>query len=199
MTGDLEFGDDWGVVQRSSANGTTLDFSAVTGGLFFTIDGDSVTVGYLDSNRGASLTYDAAGQSYAILGSRASDKFLILDDSRTTSIDGRGGEDFVRFDSTVAATHAGATTTAIRADLSTFAVSNVENMTGQVSLGAGLRNEIVEAIGKWNTVATQFIAGESASARIPFLGLSLVEAFGRGFSATPPVDVAAAKSFAADL
>ncbi|HND53377.1 MAG TPA: pentapeptide repeat-containing protein, partial [Pirellulaceae bacterium] len=158
-----------------------------------------VTVGYLDSNRGASLTYDAAGQSYSILGSRASDKFVILDDSRTTSIDGGEGEDLIRFGSTVAATHSGATTTAIRADLSTFAMTNVENMTGQVSLGAGLRNEIVEAVGKWNSVATQFIAGESAAARIPFLGLSLVEAFGRGFSATPPVDVAAAKSFAADL
>jgi len=114
------FSDSWGTLTRSSGDGTTLDFSAVTGDLVFTINGDTLLVAYADAQRTDLLTYHADGLNYSIVGSRASDQFLALDDRQLTSIDGRAGDDTIRFDMTTGVTRSGVTTTATRNDNSTL-------------------------------------------------------------------------------
>lgn len=196
---NLTFSDDWGVLTRSNSDGTTLDFSAVTGELTFVADGDVVTVAYADPNRTDLLTYSANGKSYSILGSRGNDQFLVFDDSRLMSIDGKAGDDTVQFDRTVGLAGNSTTTTATRNDASTFTLSGTESFTGRVSLGPAIRGEIDEALHKWAGVATEFVQSELLSARIPFLDLSLVEGLGQGFAQTVPNTLDAAKTYATDL
>lgn len=85
LSGVQTFGDCFASLQRSSGDGTTLDFSAVTGSLVFTISGDSVTVAYADANLSDSLTYSADGQDDAFIGSQGSDQYLVVIDGQLAS------------------------------------------------------------------------------------------------------------------
>ncbi len=199
LAGDMRFGDSWGTLARSSSDGTTLDFSAVTGGLAFTINGDTVTVAYADQNRADRLTYTAAGKNYSIIGSQGNDQFLAVNDRQLTSLDGGAGADTVRFDSTIGLARTGATTTATRSDNSSFTLANIEDFTGHVSLGPAIRGEINQALDKWTGVATEFVQSELLAANIPVLKISLVEGLGQGFAASVPTTLAAAKTYATEL
>ena len=166
LSGVQTFQDDWGTLSTSDTEGTTLDFSAVTGGMEFSIQGDLVTVVYADANRTDRLTFNANGQNYSLVGSKASDRFLISDNSQLTLIDGRESDDTVRFDQTIGLTRSGNSTTATRGDNSTFTLSEAENLTGRVSLGTAIRSEVDQAFEKWTSVANSFVESELLSARI---------------------------------
>lgn len=199
LLGGTVFGDGWGAGQtRSSSDGTTLDFSAVTGDLVFLIDGATVTVNYADPNRTDSLTYTAT-EPYTIIGSQGSDRFQIADDSLLTSIDGQMGDDTVAFTATTGLAGDVSITTATRGDHTAFTLSNIETFAGSISLGAGIRGEINQAIEGWATVVTEFVQSELLATRIPLLDISLVEVLGRGFSVNPLDDLDAAKAYATSL
>ncbi len=129
LSGVQTFEDGFGSLHRDSGDGTTLDFSAVTGSLVFTISGDSVTVSYADTSHSDSLTYSADGQDYAIVGSQDSDQFSAANDGQLASIDGGAGDDTIRFDSTTGAVSFGADTIVTRGDSSTYSLTGIENFT----------------------------------------------------------------------
>ena len=129
LSGVQTFGDSFGSLQRSSVEGTTLDFSAVTGSLVFTISGDSVSVSYADTTRNDLLTYSANGQDYAFIGSQASDQFLVVNDGQLASIDGGAGDDTIRFDSTTDVVPFGAGTIVTRNNSLTYLLTGIENFT----------------------------------------------------------------------
>ncbi len=203
LSGVQTFGDGFGALVRSNSGDgtTTLDFSAVTGGLVVTVSGDNLTVSYADSNRSDLLMYSAGGQGYEIIGSQGSDQFLVVGDGQLTSIDAGPGKDSIRFDSTTGVARSGADTIATRGDSSTFTLTGIESLTGHVSLGSALRGEINQAFDRWTGVATEFVQSEVLSAKIPFLNVSLAQALNRGFDATAVTvpSLADAKSYALDL
>ena len=199
LSGVQTFQDDWGTLSTSNVEGTTLDFSAVTGGLEFSVQGNMVTVVYADANRTDRLTFNANGQNYSLSGSKASDRFLITDNSQLTQIDGRESSDTVRFDETIGLTRTGNSTTATRADNSTFTLTEAEDLTGRVSLGTAIRSEVDQALEKWTTIANSFVESELLSAKIPFLDVSLAEGLGRGFASSVPATLSDAKAYAKNL
>ena len=129
LSGVQTFGDSFGSLQRSSGDGTTLDFSAVTGSLVFTISGDSVTVSYADTNHADLLTYSADGQDYAIVGSQGSDDFFVVNDGQLESINGAAGDDTIRFDSTTGVVPTGSATIVTRSNSSPYSVTGIENFS----------------------------------------------------------------------
>jgi hypothetical protein len=199
LSGVQTFQDNWGAQTTSNADGTTLDFSAVTGGLEFSVQGDVVTVAYADANRTDRLTFNAHGQNYSLIGSKASDRFVISDNSQLALIDSQQGHDTVRFDQTIGLTRTGDSTTATRLDNSTFTFTDAEILTGRVSLGSAIRSEVDQSFQTWTNIASSFVESELLSAKTPFLDVSLAEGLGRGFASSVPATLNDAKAYAKNL
>ncbi|MBR9886752.1 MAG: DUF4347 domain-containing protein, partial [Oceanospirillales bacterium] len=182
------FGDDWGNDTASSGGGQdTLDFSAVTRDLEFTVDGSSVTVRYADDAETDSFTFDATAGTYSIIGGQGNDEYRLADGSSLQSVTDAEGQDTAVFLNAVAPV-----TIARNADRSTsvsnqgsYDLAGVESLSGHISLGNSMVVELAQSLGNWSTLIEELLNDPVLSSELPLLGMSVSDLLAQGFSENP--------------
>ncbi|SMR74539.1 Uncharacterized protein YjbI, contains pentapeptide repeats, partial [Marinobacterium sediminicola] len=182
------FVDDWGIDTATSGGGhDTLDFSAITRDLVFTINGDSVTVSYAAGSETDSFTFDATGGTYTLIGGQGNDEYRLADGTLLEAVTDSAGTDKAVFLNSVAPV-----TVVRNADRSTtvtnqgsYTLAGIESMTGHISLGNSMVAELTESLGSWSDLVSGLLDDSVLLAELPLLGLSVSEMLAQGFSENP--------------
>ncbi|OIN06540.1 pentapeptide repeat-containing protein [Oceanisphaera psychrotolerans] len=179
------FGDDWGSDAATGAGGNdTLDFSGVTRDLVFTVDGDTVTVAYADSDETDSFTFDATDGGFSIIGGQGNDEYRLLDGASLQSVSDGQGQDKAIFLNAVAPV-----TVTRHEDRSTdvsnqgsYNLSGIESLTGHISLGNSMVSQLSQSLGSWEELIAELLNDSVLSAELPLLGMSVGGLLAQGFS-----------------